>query len=157
MGQIARLRAGALHDLGIAGQHGVEAIYQRLHLGRERALQLCPCQPTQAATASTAAFVVLVAASAALILPSRRNHTGGRSLWTGLTPVSLWVLGGTLAALSAITNVPWLAAAFKFVPMSPAQWLAALGAGLALVLVFQGNKRWMGVTARSGSNLPGLR
>ena len=114
-------------------------------------------QPAQAATASTVAFVVLVAANAALILPSRRNQAGWRGLWAGLTPVSLWVLGGTLAALTAITTVPWLAAAFKFVPLPTAQWLAALGAGLALVLVFQGNKRWMGVTARSGRNKPGLR
>lgn len=114
-------------------------------------------QAAQAATASTVAFVVLVAANAALILPSRRNQAGWRGLWAGLTPVSLWVLGGTLAALTAITTVPWLAAAFKFVPLPTAQWLAALGAGLALVLVFQGNKRWMGVSARSGRNKPGLR
>ncbi|QLA80480.1 cation-translocating P-type ATPase [Acidovorax sp. JMULE5] len=102
-------------------------------------------QAAHAATASTAAFVVLVAANAALILPSRSNQPSWRSLWAGLTPVSLWVLGGTLAALTAITTVPWLAAAFRFAPLSFPQWLAALGAGLALVAVFQGCKRWLHV------------
>ena len=93
--------------------------------------------------ASAAAFAVLVAGNAALILPSRSGAASGwRSLWQGLTPVSLWVLGGTLAALTAITTVPWLAGAFKFMPMSPAQWLGAVGTGLALVTVFEAAKRW---------------
>ncbi len=100
-------------------------------------------QPAHAATASTAAFVVLVAANAALILPSRSNQTGWRSLWAGLTPVSLWVLGGTLAALTAITTVPWLAAAFKFSPLSPLHWFMAVLAGLMLTVVFAANKRWL--------------
>lgn len=39
MGQVACLGARALHHLGIAGQHGVEVIHQRLHLGGEYALQ----------------------------------------------------------------------------------------------------------------------
>ena len=89
--------------------------------------------PTHAAAASTAAFVVLVAANAVLILPSRNNQTRWRSLWQGLTPVSLWVLGGTLVALTSITTVPWLAHAFGFVPLSLPKWLATLGVGLLLV------------------------
>jgi len=90
--------------------------------------------PTHAAAASTAAFVVLVAANAVLILPSRNNQTRWRSLWQGLTPVSLWVLGGTLVALTSITTVPWLAHAFGFVPLSLPKWLATLGVGLLLVM-----------------------
>ena len=90
--------------------------------------------PTHAAAASTAAFVVLVAANAVLILPSRNNQTRWRSLWQGLTPVSLWVLGGTLVALTSITTVPWLAHAFGFVPLSLPKWLATLGVGLLLVV-----------------------
>lgn len=100
-------------------------------------------QAAHAATASTAAFVVLVAANAALILPSRSNQTSWRSLWVGLTPVSLWVLGGTLAALTAITTVPWLAAAFKFAPLPPLHWLMAMVAGLTLTGLFAANKRWL--------------
>ena len=91
-------------------------------------------QAAHAATASTAAFVVLVAANAVLILPSRTSQTRWRSLWAGLTPVSLWVLGGTLAALTAITTVPWLAQAFSFTPLPAPHWLAALAAGLLLVV-----------------------
>jgi Ca2+-transporting ATPase len=100
-------------------------------------------QAAHAATASTAAFVVLVAANAALILPSRSNQTSWRSLWAGLTPVSLWVLGGTLAALTAITTVPWLASAFKFAPLPPLHWLMAMVAGLTLTGLFAANKRWL--------------
>ena len=100
-------------------------------------------QPAHAATASTAAFVVLVAANAALILPSRSSQTVWRSLWAGLTPVSLWVAGGTLAALTAITTVPWLANAFRFVPLSPLHWFMALLVGLLLTVVFTANKRWL--------------
>ena len=96
-----------------------------------------------AATASTAAFVVLVAANAALILPSRSSQTRWRSLWAGLTPVSLWVMGGTLAALAAITTVPWLAGAFKFVPLPALHWLLALMAGLVLTVAFVANQRWL--------------
>ena len=100
-------------------------------------------QAAHAATASTVAFVVLVAANAALILPSRSNQTSWRSLWAGLTPVSLWVLGGTLAALTAITTVPWLASAFKFAPLPPLHWLMAMVAGLTLTGLFAANKRWL--------------
>ena len=87
--------------------------------------------------------MVLVAANAALILPSRSSQTVWRSLWKGLTPVSLWVAGGTLAALTAITTVPWLANAFRFVPLSPLHWFMALLAGLLLTVVFMANKRWL--------------
>ena len=110
-------------------------------------------QAAHAATASTAAFVVLVAANAVLILPSRRYQNGvagWRSLVRGLTPVSLWVLGGTLAAVTAITTVPWLAQAFKFTPLSPAQWFASVAAGLALVMIFTLNQQWLQPRRRGG-------
>jgi Ca2+-transporting ATPase len=100
-------------------------------------------QPAHAATASTVAFVVLVTANAALILPSRSNQPRWRSLWAGLTPVSFWVIGGTLAALTAITTVPWLSGAFKFVPLPALHWLLALMAGLALTVAFVANQRWL--------------
>ena len=91
--------------------------------------------------ASTAAFVLLVTANAALILPSRSLQGGWRNLWAGLTPVSLWVLCGTLVALASITTMPWLAKAFRFPPLSPWQWILAAGAGAALVLVFEAIQR----------------
>ena len=91
--------------------------------------------------ASTAAFVLLVTANAALILPSRSLQGGWRNLWAGLTPVSLWVLCGTLVALASITTMPWLAKAFRFPPLSPWQWILAAGTGAALVLVFEAIQR----------------
>jgi Ca2+-transporting ATPase len=83
--------------------------------------------------ASTAAFVALVSANAALILPSRTARTDWRSLGAGLTPVSRWVLACTLLALLAVTAIPWLAGNFGFLPLTPLQWLAALAAGLTMV------------------------
>jgi Ca2+-transporting ATPase len=97
-------------------------------------------QAAHVATASTAAFVVLVAANAALILPSRSARAGWHRLWAGLTPVSLWVLSGTLVALVSITTAPWLTRAFRFSPLSPLQWALAAGLGLGLVLVFEAAK-----------------
>jgi Ca2+-transporting ATPase len=98
-------------------------------------------QGVQAGLASTVAFVLLVAANAVLILPSRSGRVHWRNLFQGLTPVSLWVLGGTLLALCAITTVPGLAAPFHFVTLSPGQWLATLAAGFSLLLVFVGGQR----------------
>ncbi len=97
-------------------------------------------QGIPAAMASTAAFVVLVTANAALILPSRSSQTSWHSLWSGFTPVSLWVLAGTLAALGAITTVPLLARAFGFAPLAAAHWLAAVAIGLSLLLPFHLHK-----------------
>ena len=98
-------------------------------------------EAAHAPIASTAAFVLLVTANAALILPSRSLQGGWRNLWAGLTPVSLWVLCGTLVALASITTMPWLAKAFRFPPLSPWQWILAAGAGAALVLVFEAIQR----------------
>jgi Ca2+-transporting ATPase len=88
---------------------------------------------TPAGTAGTAAFVALVSANAALILPSRTARTDWHSLAAGLTPASRWVLGCTLLALLAVTAIPWLARNFGFLPLAPSQWSAALAAGLAMV------------------------
>ncbi|HRH29524.1 MAG TPA: cation-translocating P-type ATPase [Aquabacterium sp.] len=105
-------------------------------------------QGWSATLASTMAFVVLVTANAALILPSRSSQTTWRSLWQGLTPVSGWVLGGTMLALAAVTTVPLLARPFGFEALTPARWLASCGAGAAMLLLFQASKYLM---------LPGLR
>ena len=90
---------------------------------------------------SNMAFVVLVAANAALILPSRSRQTTWRRLWTGLTPISLWVLGGTLLALTAISTVPLLARSFGFDALTAGQWALAMSVGLGLVLPLHALKR----------------
>jgi Ca2+-transporting ATPase len=86
-----------------------------------------------AGMASTAAFVALVTANATLILPSRSARSDWRSLGTGLTRVSRWVLACTLLALLAVTAIPVLAGGFGFLPLAPMQWLTALAAGVALL------------------------
>jgi Ca2+-transporting ATPase len=93
--------------------------------------------------ASTAVFVVLVTANAALIFASRSSQTSWRSLWTGFTGGGAWVLAATLLALMLITNVPVLAQAFGFTPLAPLYWLATLAAGCSLLLLFQQNKVWL--------------
>jgi Ca2+-transporting ATPase len=98
-------------------------------------------QGVAAGMASTSAFVVLVTANAVLILPSRSARTTWRSLFAGLSAVGRWVLAGTLAALSAITVLPFLARPFRFVPLPPGYWLASLLVGLSMVLLFQLTKR----------------
>lgn len=93
-------------------------------------------QDVPAAMASTAAFVVLVTANAALIVPSRSSQIQWRSLWSGFTPVSLSVLGGTLVALTAVTTAAPLARAFGFAPLAAAHWLAAVAVGLGMLVPF---------------------
>ena len=90
-----------------------------------------------AATAATAAFVILVTANAALILPSRSARKEWQRLWYQLTPTSLWVLGITLLALAAITCIPVLAQPFRFTPMSAQAWLGSFFVGLLMLPCFQ--------------------
>ena len=131
----AHLWRGLLQGLFIAT--GVLALYfGMLHQG------------ASAAMASTSAFVCLVTANAALILPSRNPQTTWRSLWQGLPPITLWILGLTLLALLGITHVPAVAQVFQFVVLSPLAWLSAFAWGLGTVAVLQG---WhMGRGAKSG-------
>ena len=98
-----------------------------------------------------------MAANAALIFPSRSSQAGWRSVWTRPTPVSLWVLGGTLVALVAIASVPWLTKVFGFQALSVAQWCLVLALGLALLLVQEAIK-WCvlrGAPRRSAKFNPG--
>ena len=90
-----------------------------------------------AATAATAAFVTLVTANAALILPSRSSQTQWKRLWQKLTPTSLWVLGITLLAVAAITRIEVLAQPFRFVPLSADVWLGSCLLGLLMLPAFQ--------------------
>ncbi len=94
--------------------------------------------------ASTAGFVALVSANAALILPSRSARSDWRSLAAGLTPVSRWVLAGTLLALLAVTAIPLLARYFGFLALTPMAWLLALATGLAIVPLLHLSKVLLG-------------
>jgi Ca2+-transporting ATPase len=99
--------------------------------------------------ARTASFVALVTANAALIFPTRFPHGGWRSLFSGLSATPLWVLGATLAALLAVTNVPAVASAFGFALLAPSQWLMAFAAGAALLPVFQLTKAGLNLKKQS--------
>jgi Ca2+-transporting ATPase len=109
--------------------------------------------------ARTASFVALVTANAALIFPTRCPHGGWRSLFSGLSATPLWVLGATLAALLAVTNVPVVASAFGFALLAPSQWLMAFAAGAALLPVFQLTKAGLNLktTKPQGVNHEALR
>jgi len=104
-------------------------------------LNLPPGQP------NSIAFIVLVTANAVLILSSRSSQSSWRSLCTGLTPVTAWVLGGTMLALALITTVPTLATAFGFATLSPSYWCGSLVGGLAMIVPFQISKWLLGKRA----------
>ncbi len=87
-------------------------------------------------SAATAAFVLLVVANALLILPNRHPRPGWHWLFAKLTPVSLWVIGGTVAALWLGTNVAPIARAFRFVPLPAVEWFLAALAGAALLPLY---------------------
>ncbi len=99
--------------------------------------------------ARTASFVALVTANAALIFPTRSGHGSWRSLFSGLSVTPLWVLGATLVALIAVTNVPAVATAFGFALLAPSQWLMAFAAGAAMLPVFQLTKTVLNLKATS--------
>ena len=82
------------------------------------------------------AFLALVTANAVLIFASRSPRRGWHGMFTGLSPLAVWVLLGTLAAVTVITTVPPAAAAFGFAPPSVANWLMAAGAGAASLVLF---------------------
>jgi Ca2+-transporting ATPase len=99
--------------------------------------------------ARTASFVAMVTANAALIFPTRSMRGGWRLLFSGLSATPLWVLGATLAALLAVTNVPVVASAFGFAQLAPSQWLMAFAAGAALLPVFQLTKAGLNLKMRA--------
>ncbi len=94
-------------------------------------------QGLSAATAATAAFVTLVTANAALILPSRSSQAQWKHLWHKLTPTSLWVLGLTLLAMAAITSIETLAQPFRFALLSAEGWLGSFLLGLLMLPAFE--------------------
>ncbi|MCP5281899.1 MAG: cation-translocating P-type ATPase [Rhodoferax sp.] len=99
-------------------------------------------QGMQSDQARSFVFVMLVTANAALILPSRRGlGTGWRTLFSALPPVTVWVMGGTLAALLLVTALPALASTFRFAPLPLTQWLAAFALGVLMLAPFQWVRR----------------
>ena len=104
-----------------------------------------------ARAAGTSAFVLLVVANAVLILPNRHPRPGWRWFWSDLPPVSLWVMGGTVAALWGVTNVALLAQAFRFAPLSAAEWFGSAAAGAALLPLYLLARRLLPVRAATAA------
>jgi Ca2+-transporting ATPase len=96
------------------------------------------------AEARALAFIVLVTANAALILPSRSPDSGWRRTFAGLPPVAGWVLGGTFLGLAIITGIPAIADGFAFQPPSLLNWLTAFIAGAGMLLLFELSKVALG-------------
>ena len=90
------------------------------------------------------AFIVLVVANAALILPSRSPESDWRQMFTGLTPVVPWVIGGTLLGLLLIVSIPAIAAAFAFQAPTLSHGMVALGIGAAMLVLFEIAKKALG-------------
>ncbi|ANJ68361.1 ATPase [Halothiobacillus diazotrophicus] len=92
-------------------------------------------------SARALAFIVVVVANAVLILSARSPDADLHRLFSGLSPVALWVLGLTLLGLAAIIGLPGLAGAFDFQPPPGDLALAAAALGVSLLLPFEGVKR----------------
>jgi Ca2+-transporting ATPase len=89
------------------------------------------------AESRTIAFVTLVAANCALLFSSRSSVAGvGRALGR-ITPISYWVVGGTLLALATVTCIPLLAGPFGFAQPPMTLWFGALAAGSLSFLLFE--------------------
>jgi len=86
------------------------------------------------------AFIALVTANAALILPSRSAKSGWRKMISGLSPVAAWVLGGTLLGLLLVTGIPAIADAFAFQQPPLPQWLQAFFLGVCMLVFFEATK-----------------
>ncbi|MQY50463.1 hypothetical protein [Rhodocyclus gracilis] len=79
---------------------------------------------------------MLVTANAVLIFACRSPRPGWQGTFTGLLPLAVWVLVGTLAAVTLITTVPLAAAASGFAPPSAANCLISAAAGAASLVLF---------------------
>jgi len=87
--------------------------------------------------ARSLAFVTLVLTNLMLILSNRSAQTGISALFGKMPVVALWVLGGALCGLFAVTEVPFFVASFEFSPLSADRWLFGCLAGGVGLLLFE--------------------
>nr|WP_153467872.1 cation transporting ATPase C-terminal domain-containing protein [Rhodocyclus gracilis] len=81
------------------------------------------------------AFLALVTANAVRIFASRSPHPGWHGMFTGQSQLALWVLLGTLVAVTVIITVLPAAATFGFAPPSVANWLLAVGVATLVLFI----------------------
>ncbi len=87
--------------------------------------------------ARAVAFVMLVTANAALILPARQADRSGKRILSQVTPTTVWVVAVTATALWLVTCWAPLAAAFRFESLSTMLWMIGVAGGLAMLPVFE--------------------
>lgn len=92
---------------------------------------------TAVAEARALAFVSLVTANAVLILSCRSRTPGWRGLFTGLSRVGMWVLGGTLIGVGLSTRIPFVAEVFVFAVPSTSAWMMAFAIGVFALPLFE--------------------
>ena len=132
MGQPPRRRAESLLPLGSVLQSLLQgAMATTLVMGLYAQMH---SSATLSSLAPAAAFTALVAANAALILPSR----AGRRL----------VVTATIAALFVATGVPAVAQLFGFAALPPGLWFGCVVAGLLMAVPFELARRWLGPDGR---------
>lgn len=105
---------------------------------------------TVAEEARTLAFIVLVTANAALILPTRSPHPEWHQTFAALSPVIVSVLAGTLLSLAIIVGIPAIAAASAFHPPSVQRSLMAFITGTGIVFLLDAAKMGLRKLRRSG-------
>jgi len=98
-------------------------------------------QGFSAGVAGCAAFLLLVTANAVLIFPNRSINLEWLGMLRGLSPVSVWVLLGTLSALILITTIPVVTVAFGFTTLSPSAWSITVLLSILLIFPLQFLKR----------------
>ena len=91
-------------------------------------------------SAATGAFVLLVAAIGAMLLPLRVTRGSLASLIRGLTRETRWILALTLVALVCVSRVPLLASMLRLDVLPVNIWAGCLASGLALAIPLQGIK-----------------
>lgn len=148
MGRPPRRREESLLPLGAVLQSLCQgalatALVMVLYAGLHASTGWTPLAPA-------AAFTALVAANAALILPSRAGGRRWSRLFTGLSSVTLVVVATTIAALALATGVPGVPALFGFATLPPALWLGCVGAGLLMAVPFELARRWLSPDRRGG-------
>jgi Ca2+-transporting ATPase len=149
MGQPPRQRAESLLPLGSILQSLLQgvlatALVMGLYAQMHASVTLSPLAPA-------AAFTALVAANAALILPSRAGGRRWSRLFTGLSAVTSLVVTATITALFVATGVPAVATLFGFVVLPPKFWLGCAAAGLVMAVPFELARRWLGPDSRGSA------
>ena len=89
----------------------------------------------------TITFTTLVVGNLVLIIASRSHTRSALETVLYRNPIVWWIVAGTLGALAAVLNVPWLRELFKLAPPTWALLFGALGVSVAMLLTFTAMRR----------------